>query len=59
MSANGEYVIVHNGIIENFKELKSELLENGYNFTSETDSEVVAHLLEHIKEKDFLKAVYK
>ncbi|PSR23484.1 MAG: glutamine--fructose-6-phosphate transaminase (isomerizing) [Sulfobacillus acidophilus] len=37
---------VHNGIIENFQELREELLANGHHFTSETDSEVIPHLLE-------------
>jgi glutamine---fructose-6-phosphate transaminase (isomerizing) len=39
--------IVHNGIIENYQELKEELLNEGHVFKSETDSEVIAHLLEH------------
>ena len=39
--------IVHNGIIENHEELKQELLEEGHAFKSQTDSEVIAHLLEH------------
>jgi glutamine---fructose-6-phosphate transaminase (isomerizing) len=39
--------IVHNGIIENHQELKQELLKEGHGFKSETDSEVIAHLLEH------------
>lgn len=43
--ATGEVAIVHNGIIENFKELRAELAANGRVFESETDSEVVAHLI--------------
>ncbi len=43
--ATGEVAIVHNGIIENFKELRAELREDGRTFDSETDSEVVAHLI--------------
>ncbi|NQX95424.1 MAG: glutamine--fructose-6-phosphate transaminase (isomerizing) [Erythrobacter sp.] len=43
--ATGEVAIVHNGIIENFKELRAELAEQGRAFESETDSEVVAHLI--------------
>src|SRR5438093_6336386 len=39
--------IVHNGIIENHQELKKELVNDGHDFKSETDSEVIAHLLEH------------
>ena len=38
--------IVHNGIIENYNELKKELLKEGYSFKSETDSEVIAHLID-------------
>ena len=43
--ATGEVAIVHNGIIENFKELRAELAAEGRSFESETDSEVVAHLI--------------
>ncbi len=57
-------VVVHNGIIENYKTLKEELLKNNHKFLSETDTEVIAHLLEeHLKdvtdnfEDNFLKAV--
>lgn len=46
LSCNGEVAIVHNGIIENFVELREELVATGHEFSSETDSEVVAHLLE-------------
>ncbi len=42
---NGELALVHNGIIENFAPLKQELLDEGYEFLSETDSEVAAHLV--------------
>ena len=45
--ANGEVAIVHNGIIENYAELKKELIEKGFLFISETDSEVLAHLFAH------------
>ncbi|AWW74156.1 glutamine--fructose-6-phosphate transaminase (isomerizing) [Erythrobacter sp. KY5] len=45
--ATGEVAIVHNGIIENFKELRAEMAEAGRVFESETDSEVVAHLISH------------
>ena len=38
--------MVHNGIIENFETLKRELIEKGYEFTSDTDTEVIAHLLD-------------
>ena len=42
----GEIAIIHNGIIENFRELKSELLKKGHTIRSDTDSEVIAHLIE-------------
>jgi glucosamine--fructose-6-phosphate aminotransferase (isomerizing) len=42
----GELVLVHNGIIENFQELKEKLIREGHKFTSQTDTEVVAHLIE-------------
>ena len=45
LGGDGEIVLVHNGVIENFQTLKDELIEKGYTFSSETDSEVVAHLL--------------
>lgn len=45
-SCNQEIVIVHNGIIENYQALKSVLIKEGHNFLSETDSEVLAHLVE-------------
>ncbi len=44
--------IIHNGIIENYKVLKEELLSRGYRFISETDTEVVAHLIEDIQKKE-------
>lgn len=49
--------IVHNGIIENYRELKSFLLDEGYFFHSETDSEVVVHLLDYYYNGDILKAL--
>jgi len=51
--------IVHNGIIENYAELKKELLQKGHRFSSETDTEVVAHLIEDFLKKglDFKKAL--
>jgi glucosamine--fructose-6-phosphate aminotransferase (isomerizing) len=45
ISADGKVAVIHNGIIENFTELKTQLLESGVNFQSETDTEVVAHLI--------------
>jgi glutamine---fructose-6-phosphate transaminase (isomerizing) len=45
-SSSGKIAIVHNGIVENFKELKEELQKDGFSFVSETDSEVIANLLQ-------------
>ncbi len=48
----GEYsYVVHNGIIENYKELKEELIEAGHNFVSQTDTEVIVHLFENFQNK--------
>jgi len=46
-SMNGDFVLVHNGIIENYAELKSDLLKKGYTFQSETDTEVLVNLIEY------------
>ena len=53
----GKITIVHNGIIENYMQLKSILVEKGHKFRSETDSEVIAHLIEDLYEGDLTKAV--
>ena len=53
----GDFAVVHNGIIENFLPLKEALLEKGHVFKSETDTEVLAHLLEEVYEGDFEAAV--
>ena len=55
----GKLVIVHNGIIENFKELKEDLIKKGCTFASQTDTETVAHLIaqEYAKVKDLTEAV--
>ena len=50
-SSSGEIAIVHNGIIENHEELKKDLQERGYNFKSQTDSEVIANLLQYNYDK--------
>lgn len=52
-------MVVHNGIIENFAELKAELIECGYAFSSDTDTEVIAHLIDYELNKtpDFLSGV--
>ncbi|MFU8812669.1 MAG: glutamine--fructose-6-phosphate transaminase (isomerizing) [Balneolaceae bacterium] len=51
MSASGKIAIVHNGIIENYGSLKKKLKEAGYEFKSDTDTEVVAHLIEEVQKK--------
>ncbi|NPA16816.1 MAG: glutamine--fructose-6-phosphate transaminase (isomerizing) [Aquificae bacterium] len=51
--------IVHNGIIENYLELKEELIKKGYRFRSETDTEVVAHLFEELYTGDLLETALK
>jgi len=48
----GQIALVHNGIIENFSELKLELENNGHNFVSKTDTEVIAHLIEENLKKN-------
>ncbi len=53
----GNFVVVHNGIIENYLKIKEDLLAKGHVFTSETDTEVVAHLLEEFYQGDFEAAV--
>ena len=58
--SNERIYIVHNGIIENHLELKNFLIKEGYNFTSETDSELIAHLLDlYLKnDKSILDSIY-
>ncbi len=46
LDCSGRVAVIHNGIIENHRALRNELLDRGHRFTSETDSEVVAHLIE-------------
>ena len=54
---HGDFAIVHNGIIENYLSLKEELIAKGHAFKSETDTEVVVHLLEEVYTGDFVAAV--
>lgn len=54
---SGDFVVVHNGIIENYLALKEDLIEKGHEFKSETDTEVVAHLLEEVYNGDFEASV--
>ena len=59
LSAHGVFAVVHNGIIENYAVLKAELLAQGVPFVSETDTEVIAQLLEQYYTGDFAEAVKK
>ena len=55
-----QIAVVHNGIIENFEEIKLELLEKGHTFVSETDSEILPHLIEeYLKANDFKSSVHE
>ena len=58
---SGDYAVVHNGIIENYEELRTELQARGYHFSSQTDTEVIAHLVnwEMKTAKSLLEAVQK
>jgi len=58
---SGSIAVVHNGIIENYEALRNELMGQGYEFTSDTDTESIAHLIESIQktEPDLFKAVQK
>jgi glucosamine--fructose-6-phosphate aminotransferase (isomerizing) len=57
VDCTGRVAVIHNGIIENFQVLKDRLLQSGHRFLSETDTEVVAHLLEDAYEGDLGDAV--
>lgn len=56
-SMDKKIAVVHNGIIENYLPLKNELIEKGYRFISETDTEVVVHLIDSMYNGDMLKTV--
>ncbi len=57
--SNQRIAVVHNGIIENYKGIRERLLKTGYQFSSETDSEVVAHLIDSYFKDDLFAAVKK
>ena len=59
MSNNGKFAVVHNGIIENYIALREELIQKGYRFESQTDTEVIVHLIEMYYTGDLKKAVIK
>ncbi len=52
VSQSGDLAIIHNGIIENYSSLKEELISRGYNFISQTDTEVLVYLIEDIKKNE-------
>jgi glucosamine--fructose-6-phosphate aminotransferase (isomerizing) len=58
-AAAGRIALVHNGIIENHDELRAELKAKGYVFASQTDTEVIAHLVDHLYDGDLLDAVQR
>ena len=59
LSNDGRWAVVHNGIIENYAELREELISKGYTFLSETDTEVIVHLLELYDSGDLKATVMK
>ncbi|MBF0122567.1 MAG: glutamine--fructose-6-phosphate transaminase (isomerizing) [Candidatus Omnitrophica bacterium] len=58
-SENGSIAVVHNGIIENYQILKAKLIGKGYHFSSDTDTEVIVHLISEYFEGDLTKAVQR
>ncbi|ACX51401.1 glucosamine/fructose-6-phosphate aminotransferase, isomerizing [Ammonifex degensii KC4] len=59
LDCRGEVAVVHNGIIENYASLRAELVKRGHRFLSETDTEVIPHLLEEAYEGDLLSTLRK
>jgi len=55
LSNSGQLVIIHNGIIENYDAIKTELIKRGYVFHSDTDTEVLINLIEEVKKKEGVK----
>ncbi len=54
-SNNGNLVIIHNGIIENYESIKKELIKRGYTFSSDTDTEVLVNLIEEVQKSEKVK----
>ncbi len=59
LSMSGRFAVVHNGIIENYISLKKKLTDKGFEFISETDTEVIAHLFEYYYKGDIMDAMIK
>lgn len=59
LSMSGRFAVVHNGIIENYISLKKKLIDKGFEFISETDTEVIAHLFEYYYTGDILDTMAK
>lgn len=59
LSKSGRFAVVHNGIIENYLKLRESLEKKGFEFISETDTEVIAHLVEYYYEGDIIDTVCK
>lgn len=59
--SENQIAVVHNGIIENYADLRKKLISEGYKFTSETDTEVIAHLIHHHtkKSENLIEAIYQ
>ncbi|MBF0384977.1 MAG: glutamine--fructose-6-phosphate transaminase (isomerizing) [Candidatus Omnitrophica bacterium] len=59
LDGSGKFLVVHNGIIENYETLKESLIKKGHKFLSQTDTEVIPHLIQEYYRGDFIDAVKK
>ncbi|MCL2675224.1 MAG: glutamine--fructose-6-phosphate transaminase (isomerizing) [Firmicutes bacterium] len=59
MSRSGKFAVVHNGIIENYQEIKTFLIDRSFSFASETDTEVIGHLIDYYYRGDPVDAIIK